>query len=535
MSNHRRPSGERPDPHHHAHRRRRHRYLDEGDDPVHFQPQSEEITTTGRHARVHDDRDHHADGNGSSRASRYSAYSSRNAHGHHEAGYTAQGYEWRGYDDYSHRYDDYSYDGPDSGAGRDTSGVAFDDAETQVLEAVQPTRIPPRHQTGRRKKAKGRARRGKLVGTLAVAVVLIALGGLAFVGGRFVLGGSAPPDYAGPAGPEVVVEVHPGDTAEQIGVALTERDVVASGAAFYNAALQNEAISSVQPGFYRLSTRIPAADAVSELIDPTSRVGHLIISEGRQLHDTTDVQTGATKKGIYTLISEASCLGVGGHQTCISYDDLNTAGAGDLNALGVPDWAKDAVANVPDRGRQLEGLIAAGSWNFDPTSSPTAILARLVGESSTRYEGTGILTDGAQVGLTPYELLISASLIERESLPADFSKVARVILNRLAVGQPLQFDSTVNYELDTTELATTDADRARVTPWNTYASPGLPATPIASPSIAALEAAEAPAPGDWIYFVTIDSQGTTLFTRSYQEHLANIDEAHRNGIFESGR
>ena len=88
------------------------------------------------------------------------------------------------------------------------------------------------------------------------------------------------------------------------------------------------------------------------------------------------------------------------------------------------------------------------------------------------------------------------------------------------MGQPLQFDSTVNYALDETEVATTDADRAKPTPWNTYAMAGLPATPICSPSIAALQAAEHPADGPWLYFVTVDQQGTTLFTDSYAEHLA---------------
>jgi UPF0755 protein len=114
-------------------------------------------------------------------------------------------------------------------------------------------------------------------------------------------------------------------------------------------------------------------------------------------------------------------------------------------------------------------------------------------------------------------------------------KVARVIVNRLKVDQPLQFDSTVNYALDTTEVATTDADRARRTPWNTYAMAGLPATPIAAPSAAALRAVEQPEPGPWLYFVTIDKQGTTLFTQSYTEHLRNIDRAMESGILDSGR
>ena len=64
---------------------------------------------------------------------------------------------------------------------------------------------------------------------------------------------------------------------------------------------------------------------------------------------------------------------------------------------------------------------------------------------------------------------------------------------------------------------------------------GLPATPICSPGQPALAAAEQPAPGDWLYFVTIDMQGTTLFTRDYEQHLANIELAKRNGVLDSAR
>ncbi len=164
---------------------------------------------------------------------------------------------------------------------------------------------------------------------------------------------------------------------------------------------------------------------MSALVSPDARVGALVISEGRQLHDTRDVQTGAVKKGIYTLIAEASCVGPADAQKCLTYDQLNEAGAGpDLAALGVPDWARAAVANVPDRDRQLEGLIAAGSWDFDPTQTPAEILRQLVSSSAESYEATGLESAGGNVGLAPYQMLIVASLVEREALPSDFDKSA---------------------------------------------------------------------------------------------------------------
>lgn len=364
---------------------------------------------------------------------------------------------------------------------------------------------------------------------------LVCIGGGYLAYERF-FGSSAPPDFTGPPGPEVVVQVHPGDTAQEIGTAFVDRGVVASSAAFYEAAVQNTGMNALQPGFYRVPTNLPGIDAVAALVDPDSRVGSLVISEGRQLHDIRDVNTGAVRKGIYTLIAEASCHGDTTAPDCVTYEELDQAGATeDLEALGVPQWAREAVATVPDRRRQLEGLIAAGSWDFDPTAEPVEILARLVSESAARYEETGITEAAGRVGLSPYELLIAASLVEREAMPDDFAKVARVILNRLEIDQMLQFDSTVNYELEETELATTDADRARVTPWNTYAKVGLPATPISSPSIGALQAMENPEPGEWTYFVTVDEQGTTLFANTYEEHLENTKLALESGILDSGR
>ncbi|NLE81004.1 MAG: aminodeoxychorismate lyase [Rhodococcus sp.] len=453
-----------------------------------------------------------------------------------QGGYADPGYEQRNYDD-AQSYGEPEYYEQASHYDETDAGAGFGESDRAVPEEISAGVGRGRGRGRRNGAAERRAKRGKWFGLAAAAVVLVVLAGLVVVGGKAYFGGpDIPDDFAGPGGPDVIVEVKSGDTAEQIAETMLDKGVVASTAAFYNAAVQNPKMNAMHPGFYSISSEISGVDAVSELVDPTSRVGQMVISEGRQLHDATDVNTNAVKKGIYTLISEASCMGDAGNESCIGYEDLNEAGSNsDLTALGVPEWAKSEVSQVPDSNRQLEGLIAAGSWNFDPTASPTEILKHLVSESAARYEDTGIETAGDAVGLTPYQMLIAASLVEREALPADFSRVARVILNRLDVDMPLQFDSTVNYSLDTTELATTDADRARVTPWNTYASPGLPATPIASPSIEALQASESPEPGDWIYFVTIDAQGTTLFTKSYEQHLSNITLALNSGILNSGR
>lgn len=99
----------------------------------------------------------------------------------------------------------------------------------------------------------------------------------------------------------------------------------------------------------------------------------------------------------------------------------------------------------------------------------------------------------------------------------------------------LEFDSTVNYGLSEQEVATTDADRARVTPWNTYAKDGLPDTPIAAPSDEAIEAMENPAEGNWLFFVTVDQQGTTVFNDDFDAHQRSVEEAMGSGVLDSNR
>ncbi|WP_228001562.1 endolytic transglycosylase MltG [Nocardia australiensis] len=387
------------------------------------------------------------------------------------------------------------------------------------------------------RKAAERKRRRRNLWAIGGVFALLFVAAAGFAGYKFVKSVfGEPEDFAGPAGPLVVVQVHPGDTSNQIANAMVDGGVVASSEAFFQAAVRNSNMNDVQPGYYAIASRSPASQAVTALVNKESRVGNLVVSEGRQLHDQQDVNTGSRKDGIYRKIAAASCIGTGPSQKCVTYEQLAAAGAGmDLAALGVPAWAEQAVRDVPDRDRQLEGLIAAGTWDFDPSGTAEQILNQLVSASARSYESTGLLQSGGETQLQPFQTLIAASLVEREALPQDMPKVARVIVNRLRVNQPLQFDSTVNYALDRTEVATTDADRDKRTPWNTYAMPGLPATPISAPSLNALRAMESPEGGPWLYFVTIDKQGTTLFTEGYSEHLRNIEKARQSGILDSGR
>jgi UPF0755 protein len=413
-------------------------------------------------------------------------------------------------------------------------------ADNWGRDRAEPVAVgPPRRRMTRadRIRAARSQRRRRVVGGLALGMLVVVVVGAVFLGSRLwhSLFGTGN-DYSGDGVNDVVVQVHDGDSTTAIAKTLHEHKVVATVSAFVDAAQGNGAISAIQPGFYKVRTQIPASDAVARLTDPKNRVGLLVIPEGRQLDDVRDVKTNAVTDGILSLISKATCVDLDGERQCVSVNELKqSAGTDAPSSLSVPEWAINPVNAMGDDHRRLEGLVAPGSWNIDPSAQPRDILSTLIGASATHYAQGGLLETAKALNMSPYQILTVGSLVQRESKPDDFEKVARVIYNRLAENRTLEFDSTVNYPLDRIEVATTDADRAQQTPWNTYVRPGLPATPICSPGLPALAAAEQPAPGDWLYFVTIDLQGTTLFTRDYQEHLANIELARRNGVLDSAR
>jgi UPF0755 protein len=407
-------------------------------------------------------------------------------------------------------------------------------------ERADPVAVgPPRRRMNRaeRLRAERSRRKRRLIRGLALVSLVVVVVGAAFLGSRLwhgLFGSSS--DFSGDGVNDVVIQVHDGDSTTAIAKTLQDHKVVATVSAFVDAAASNAAISSIQPGFYKVRTEIPAANAVERLADPKNRVGKLVIPEGRQLDDVQDIKTNAVTDGIFRLISNATCVDLDGDKHCASVDDLKKAATSAAPAaLAVPDWAMSEVTALGADHRRLEGLIAPGTWNIDPSAQPQEILATLIRASAAQYEHGGLLDTAKSMNMSPYQILVVGSLVQRESTPEDFGKVARVIYNRLAENRTLEFDSTVNYPLDRIEVATSDADRAQSTQWNTYVRPGLPATPICSPGQPALAAAEQPEPGDWLYFVTIDLQGTTLFTRDYEQHLANIELAKRNGVLDSSR
>lgn len=126
---------------------------------------------------------------------------------------------------------------------------------------------------------------------------------------------------------------------------------------------------------------------------------------------------------------------------------------------------------------------------------------------------------------TPYELLILASIIEKEtSLEEERAQIAGVFVRRLRKGMKLQTDPTVIYGLgESFDGDIRRRDLRTDTPYNTYTRHGLPPTPIAMPGRASLLAAAHPAPGDALYFVA-NGEGGHTFSATLEEHQSAVDK-----------
>ena len=130
---------------------------------------------------------------------------------------------------------------------------------------------------------------------------------------------------------------------------------------------------------------------------------------------------------------------------------------------------------------------------------------------------------------SPYEALIMASLIERETgAPEERREIAGVFKRRMEQGMRLQTDPTVIYGMgERYEGRITRADLREATPYNTYVINGMPPTPIAMPGRASLEAAVDPLPGETLYFVS-RGDGTHHFSRTLREHNNAVNRYIRN-------
>jgi UPF0755 protein len=173
----------------------------------------------------------------------------------------------------------------------------------------------------------------------------------------------------------------------------------------------------------------------------------------------------------------------------------------------------------------IEGFLFPATYEFTPKTTSARLVADQIEHFETNWRKVD-LAEAKKKNLTPYDVLIIASMIEKETIaPDERPKVAAVIYNRLKAGMPLGIDATIRYGLDvpgTEPLRVSQLESDN--PYNTRNRQGLPPTPIANPGLASIQAAAHPAKVDYLYFVRKPDMVHHFFTASESEFFAKACE-----------
>ena len=349
--------------------------------------------------------------------------------------------------------------------------------------------------------------------TRTVAIVVVA--SVLFLGslGWWAVGVLNP---SGEPGVAVNFTVNDGDTISSVASRLHSAGII-SNATIFRWYVSTKGTIALTPGYYALKPKDNAGSIVEALSTPPA-----------QTFISVTFPEGMTVAQMAQRLSEK--------MTFMKPEDF-------MAAANSPDTASELR---PKSQTSLEGLLFPDTYQISGDDTESRVVARLV-SMMERVSRQVELTAGAKArGFSPYEILIIASLIEREAKVAtDRSKIAQVIYNRLAKKMKLEIDASVKYGQDPA-MSWTDM-KATDTPYNTYINKGLPPTPIANPGKASIQAALAPFGSppasdqactglpagvkcEYLYYVLADEAGGHVFATTYEQHLLNVEKSKTAGL-----
>ena len=334
-----------------------------------------------------------------------------------------------------------------------------------------------------------------------VAIILASLGVVMLIAGLVIKGWIDDRlDPPGDEGPELVVNIPQGASINDIARILEDDGVVANSTVF-RYYLRYKDAGDFQAGTYLLNENMSVWRAKDVLLAGPS--------------------SGPAEQDLRVLVPEGLTLAQMQSQLLAQ---LPTFDANELaRAMAFPPLRSDYQPPTST----LEGMLFPDTYLLDSATAgdEAALVVRMVNQFDTVAVEVGLDAAPDTVGISPYEAVIVASLIEKEALiEEDRAKIARVIYNRLGQNMPLQIDAAVRYALNKPSDPLTLTDLSVDNPFNVYNRTGLPPGPIAAPGRASLEAALNPANGFWLFYARTDDPvpGAHTFTNTFEEHQVAV-------------
>ena len=310
-------------------------------------------------------------------------------------------------------------------------------------------------------------------------------------------------EYKGTAsyeGEDVVIEIPEGASAKKVAAILHDAGLIDYEYAFVLRIKESEYRGKIQPGTFTLNTGMSTLEMIETIcyVEPT-----------KEVIDTLTVPEGYSIEQIAARCEEQGI--------CTAEEFLNEVDSGDH------ELPFAISAGSSDVKYELQGFLFPATYNiYEDTTAASLIDAML-----EKFES--VYTDeysarAAELGYTDYEVLIMASIVEREAkLEEERPVIAGVIYNRLEIDMKLQMCPTVLYPLtdgmyDKSEVTYDDLEID--SPYNTYMYEGLPVGPICNPGQSSIEAVLYPDDNNYLYYHTSDAgDGSHIFSETYDEHI----------------
>lgn len=293
---------------------------------------------------------------------------------------------------------------------------------------------------------------------------------------------------------KVEVTVYNGDTGLEIARKLYEAGVVKTSKAFYRQALADKRSNGISPGIHTLDKKISAESALNQLLDTERNRGLLRFAEGLRAYEVISI--------------------------------LNKS------ALLEGEFSGKVLPNQRYGTNNLEGFLFPAQYAFGPGTTVDQAIVQMLERFEVSAKQSNL--DQCYEDYTAYQCLIIASIAQAEGDRQDYTKIARVIYNRLAIGMPLQMNTTVEYAAKLRGQIRMSYKQLEInSKYNTYKYRGLPPSPIGNPGEEAMAASVNPADGDWLFFVTVKPQDTR-FTKSIDQFNIWVNEFRKNeeaGLF----
>jgi UPF0755 protein len=297
-------------------------------------------------------------------------------------------------------------------------------------------------------------------------------------------------------------------------------------------------------GSGRVAVTIPKGASVGEIGDLLDKKGVIDDSTFFQIRTRLEGKSGNLYSGHYTLAH--------GMSYAAALDALSTAPVKRTLTVTIPEgYSRPQAAQLVEEdgvpgsytkatvkskylnpakyggkgAKDLEGFLFPDTFELKPNAPVTDLVQLQLQDFKKRIKGVNMKYAKSK-NLTVYDVLIIASMIEREVAAASQRKlVASVIYNRLHEGMPLGIDSTIRFATGNYTKPLTESELAIDSPYNTRTNAGLPPGPIDSPGIEAIEAAAHPAKTGYLFYVTTPGAcGKLTFAKTEAEFEAAVSK-----------